>query len=117
VTTLLGRRRYIPDINSANYNVRMVAERAAINTPIQGTAADIIKLAMIRVDRRLGDTRAKMLLQVHDELLFEVPPQEIEAAARIVRDEMESAYDMRVRLKVDVKTGRNWSEMVAAKVT
>jgi DNA polymerase-1 len=113
VTTLLGRRRYIPDVNNANYNIRMNAERAAINTPIQGTAADIIKLAMIRVDRRLKNTGAKMLLQVHDELLFEVPPGEVGAVAAIVREEMASAYDTRVRLKVDVKAGTNWSEMEA----
>lgn len=111
VTTLLGRRRYIPEINSSNYNFRMFAERAAINMPIQGTAADIMKLAMIRVHSGLQSTSARMLLQVHDELLFEVAPGEVDKLAAIVRDGMEHAYDLRVPLKVDIKAGPNWSEM------
>jgi DNA polymerase-1 len=111
VETMLGRRRYIPDIHNSNYQIRMFAERAAVNSPIQGTAADIIKLAMIKVDRALRGSRAKMLLQVHDELLFELPPEDVKPIAEIVRREMESAYPMRVHLKVDIKTGRNWTEM------
>lgn len=116
VTTLLGRRRYLPDINSANYNTRMFAERAAINMPIQGTAADIIKLAMVHVDRHLRDTSARMLLQVHDELLFEVSADETDSVGRIVREDMEGAMKTRVRLKVDLKSGRNWSDMDAMSV-
>ncbi len=115
VTTLLGRRRYIPDINSGNRNFRLFAERAAVNMPIQGTAADIIKLAMIRIHRDLktSGVASEMLLQVHDELLFEVPPDELAFVSKLVRDDMEHAYQMRVPIKVDVKAGRNWSEMEA----
>lgn len=111
VTTLLGRRRYIPDINSSNRNIRMMAERAAINTPVQGTAADLIKLAMIKVDRRLRGSRTRMVLQVHDELLFELPENGLFEAAVAVRAEMESVYRTRVRLKVDLSSGSNWADM------
>lgn len=113
VSTLLGRRRYIPDINNSNRNVRMIAERAAVNMPIQGTAADVMKLAMIRVHSELNarKTGAKMLLQVHDELLLEVPRSELDEITRIVRGGMESAYRLSVPLRVDVKMGANWSEM------
>lgn len=113
VTTLLGRRRYIPEINSGNRNVRAFAERAAVNSPIQGTAADIMKLAMIRVASRLKreGSSAKLLLQVHDELLLEVPAQEVEALCKLVSEEMSRAYTLKVPLKVDVKRGPNWSDM------
>jgi len=113
VTTLLGRRRYIPEINSGNRNVRAFAERAAVNSPIQGTAADIMKLAMIRVASRLKreGSSAKLLLQVHDELLLEVPEQDAEALCKLVGEEMSQAYTLKVPLKVDVKRGPNWSDM------
>ncbi|MGQ9523731.1 MAG: DNA polymerase I [Armatimonadota bacterium] len=113
VCTLLGRRRYIPEIKSSNRNTRSFAERAAVNSPIQGTAADIMKLAMIRVDKRLrGDNGlARLLLQVHDELLFEAPSEEAPALCEAVRDEMSRAFPLDVPLKVDVKRGPNWSDM------
>ncbi len=115
VCTLTGRRRYFPDILSSNRNARAMAERAAVNSPIQGTAADIIKRAMIHVARRLeGEANpARMLLQVHDELLFEVPETAMLATAQLVREEMEAAFPLRVPVRVDVKAGRNWKEMEA----
>ncbi|PKB78267.1 MAG: DNA polymerase I [SAR202 cluster bacterium Io17-Chloro-G9] len=117
VETLLGRRRYIPEINASNFNVRGAAERMAINMPIQGTAADIMKLAMIRVQRRLdeGDLRTKMLLQVHDELVFESPRDELEAIQELVFDEMPAALEqyvnLDVSLKVEVKWADTWGDM------
>ena len=109
----MGRRRYLPDINSSNFNVRGGAERMAVNMPIQGTAADIMKLAMIRVHHRLeeDDLRSKMLLQVHDELVFEVPQEELEAIKEVVFDEMPAALDLDVSLKVDIKWGNTWGDM------
>ncbi len=113
VETLCGRRRYVPDINSANFNVRGAAERMAINMPIQGTAADIIKLAMLRVHDRLSreNLRARMLLQVHDELVFEVPREELDALQALVFAEMPAAMNLDVTLKVDAKWGENWGDM------
>ena len=113
VETLMGRRRYLADINSTNFNVRGGAERMAINMPIQGTAADIMKIAMIRVQDRLDrqEMRTKMLLQVHDELVFEVPNDELEALKDLVFDEMPAAMDLDVTLKVDAKWGYNWGDM------
>ena len=113
VETVMGRRRYLPDINASNFNVRGAAERMAINMPIQGTAADIMKLAMIRVHRRLEDEnlQAKMLLQVHDELVFEVPQEELEAIKEVVFDEMPAALELDVTLKVDAKWGPTWGDM------
>ena len=113
VETLLGRRRYLPDIKSPNFNVRGGAERMAINMPIQGTAADIMKLAMIRVQNRLDQEglRTKMLLQVHDELVFEMPKEEIDALKALVFDEMPAAMDLDVTLKVDAKWGPTWGDM------
>ena len=113
VETLLGRRRYLPDINSSNFNVRGGAERMAINMPIQGTAADIMKLAMIRVQNRLDEEglRTKMLLQVHDELVFEMPKDEMDALKELVFDEMPAAMDLDVTLKVDAKWGPTWGDM------
>jgi DNA polymerase-1 len=113
VTTLLGRRRYIPEINTPNYQIRSQAERTAINMPIQGTAADIIKVAMIRIDRALLDRglRARMLLQVHDELVFEVPEGELDDVRPLVVGLMESAFPMTVPLKVETSTGQNWEEL------
>ncbi|MEW6510345.1 MAG: DNA polymerase I [Bacteroidota bacterium] len=112
VATLTGRRRYLPDITSRNQNIRGNAERQAINMPIQGTAADLIKLAMIRLDdaiRRKG-LRSRMLLQVHDELLLEVPKGEMNEAEDLVRGTMQNAMQLSVPLKVDVGTGSNWLE-------
>lgn len=110
VTTLLHRRRYLPDIRSSNFNLRSFAERTAMNTPIQGTAADIIKLAMIRMMDRLEQEklRSRMLLQVHDELVFEVPEEELAIMQRIVPEVMEEALQLDVPLKVDVHYGRTW---------
>ncbi|MDO4280647.1 MAG: DNA polymerase I [Peptococcaceae bacterium] len=113
VTTMLGRRRYIKDINSRNRNLRQFAERTAVNSPIQGTAADIIKLAMLRCDQAIrdNDINAKMLLQVHDELIFEVSKEDAMSLGQIVRECMEGAVKLNVPLKVDLKAGFNWQEM------
>ncbi|MEE2948927.1 MAG: DNA polymerase I [Chloroflexota bacterium] len=113
VETLLGRRRYLPDINSSNFNVRGGAERMAINMPIQGTAADIMKLAMIKVQKRLEEEglQTKMLLQVHDELVFETPKYEMESLKELVFDEMPGAMNLDVILKVDAKWGPTWGDM------
>jgi len=110
VTTLLHRRRYLPDIRSSNFNLRSFAERTAMNTPIQGTAADIIKLAMIRMQDKLEQQglQSRMLLQVHDELVFEVPESELEIMQQIVPEVMEHALELDVPLKVDVHYGRTW---------
>ncbi len=110
--TLFGRRRPIADINSPNPNARGFAERTAINTPLQGTAADLIKLAMIRIDQELQARRWRtvMLLQVHDELLFESPPEEVEEAAAMVRREMENVYRLEVPLVVETGIGPNWRD-------
>ncbi|MFH1624909.1 MAG: DNA polymerase I [Pseudomonadota bacterium] len=112
VTTLLNRRRYLPEINSKNPTVKQFTERTAINTPIQGSAADLIKAAMINISRRLSERRlsAKMIMQVHDELVFEVPDGEIAKVAEMVKEEMERVMELRVPLKVDVGIGKNWSE-------
>ncbi len=115
VTTLLGRRREIPELRASNPNLRQAGERMAINMPIQGTAADIVKIAMIRLDRRLreGGFRSRMLLQVHDELVLEVPRGEVDAIAPVVRETMETALPLDVPLDVDVRVGDDWQEMVA----
>jgi len=112
VTTLLGRRRYLPEINSSNQMARNAAERTAINTPIQGTAADLIKVAMIQIHRRLKDLNlsTKMIMQVHDELVFECPEGELERASGIIREGMEGVMDCSVPLKVSITHGRNWNE-------
>ena len=113
VETLMGRRRYLLEINSSNFNTRGGAERMAINMPIQGTAADIMKLAMVRVQRRLDaeEMRTRMLLQVHDELVFETPREEMDALKDLVFDEMPAAMDLDVTLKVDAKWADNWGDM------
>lgn len=112
VATLTGRRRYLPDINSRNQNIRGNAERQAINMPVQGTAADMIKIAMIRLDGSIREMklRSRMLLQVHDELVFEVPRGEEKKMTRLVTDGMQDAMPLTVPIKVDVGTGRNWLE-------
>ncbi len=110
VSTLWGRRRYLPELNSSNGMLRAFGERVARNMPIQGTAADIIKIAMVRVYNRLKDEKmeAKLILQVHDELIVEAPEEETEKAAKILSEEMENACQMKVRLRADVNTGRTW---------
>jgi DNA polymerase-1 len=111
--TVFGRRRYLPSIHSTNFQVRSAAEREAINMPIQGTAADIIKLAMIRVDEEMRERQlqSRMILQVHDELIFESPADEIDDMTELACRIMPASLEMRVPLKVDVKKGRNWGEM------
>jgi DNA polymerase-1 len=113
VTTLLGRRRYIPDIKSRVRAVREFAERTAINTPIQGTAADIIKLAMIEVDSNIQaeKTSCRLLLQVHDELIIEASEKEIKRISIMVKETMENVMDLAVPLKVDIRWGVNWAEL------
>jgi len=112
VTTILNRRRYLPDITSSNFNIRSFAERTAMNTPIQGSAADIIKKAMIDMDARLKkeNMQAKLLLQVHDELIFEAPKEEIALLEKIVPEVMEHAIELTVPLKVDFNHGATWYE-------
>ena len=113
VSTLFGRRRYMPELRSRNGGLRQQAERMAINAPVQGTAADIIKVAMNRLWRQLRESgyRSKLLLQVHDELLFEVPVSELQAVGELVCKTMESAIELSVPLVVEVKYGKNWGEM------
>jgi len=113
VKTMFGRSRPIPDINSKNANMRGFAERTAVNTPLQGTAADLIKLAMIRIDEELGKQklRSRMLLQVHDELVFEVPTAEIETMRGLVREKMENVHALNVPLLVELGVGPNWRDV------
>jgi DNA polymerase-1 len=113
VRTLFGRIRPIPDINSRNANMRGFAERTAVNTPLQGTAADVIKLAMIKIDAELsrGKLRSRMTLQVHDELVFEVPEQEVATMRDLVREHMQNVYPFRVPLVVDIGVGQNWRDL------
>ena len=108
VETLFGRRRYIPEIRSRNPGIRGYGERTATNSPIQGSAADLIKVSMIRLHERLAGTGARMLLQVHDELLIEAPESDVEAIGRTVREEMEGAIELTVPLRVDLGIGRSW---------
>jgi DNA polymerase-1 len=113
VRTVFGRVRPIPDIQSRNANLRGFAERTAVNTPLQGTAADLIKLAMIRIDKRLASEKLKtaMTLQVHDELLFDVPEDEVETVSKLVKDEMEGVIELKVPLIADCGVGLNWRDM------
>jgi DNA polymerase-1 len=112
VETIFGRRRYLPDITSKNGTVRALAERNAINAPIQGTSADIIKLAMINVDRRLRKEglASRMVLQIHDELVFDAVREEVEVLQRIVKEEMENVTTLSVPLTVECNYGNNWLE-------
>jgi len=110
VTTLLGRRRYIPEIGSSNRQKREFAERTAINTPIQGSAADLIKVVMIDISKELKDKKSKMILQVHDELVFEVHKDELNFVKEMVKDKMENTVDLEVPIKVDINVGENWLE-------
>ncbi|MDO4785115.1 MAG: DNA polymerase, partial [Propionibacteriaceae bacterium] len=110
--TMLGRRRYLPDLNSSNRQRREMAERAALNAPIQGSAADVIKVAMLDVDSGLEQAglASRMLLQVHDELVVEVAPGELAAVTDLVRDKMGHALQLSVPLDVSVGTGRSWHD-------
>ncbi len=113
VTTLLNRRRYLPDIHARNFNLRSFAERTAMNTPIQGSAADIIKIAMIQVFKKLEEQglEAKLILQVHDELIVESPEKEIDQVKTIIRSSMEEAMELKVHLKIDMSQGKNWYDL------
>jgi DNA polymerase-1 len=110
VQTIFNRRRYIPELRDRNFNIRAFGERTAANSPIQGSAADLIKAAMIRIHRALpsGGLEAKMLLQVHDELVFEAPQPELDRLTEVVKHEMEHAAELAVPLVVDVGVGENW---------
>jgi DNA polymerase-1 len=112
VTTIMDRRRYLPELKSGDRNVKAFAQRMAVNTPIQGSAADLIKMAMINLYRRLIDEglKTKMILQVHDELVFEAPENEEERVCAIVKEEMEGVMKLNVPLKVDINSGKNWAE-------
>ncbi len=113
VTTLFGRRRYLPDIHNRNMGLRQFAERQAINAPMQGTAADIIKIAMVKISRQLAKRKlsSTMIMTVHDELVFDVPQEEVKIIVSLVRQEMEGAGDLSMPIKVSVKVGPNWLEM------
>jgi DNA polymerase-1 len=113
VTTLLGRRRYMPALRSSNYMLRSAAEREATNAPMQGSAADIMKLAMVRIDAGLAreEFDARMLLQIHDELIFEVHRSQLHEVANLVRSEMENVVKLSVPLAVTVKVGANWYDV------
>jgi DNA polymerase-1 len=113
VATILGRRRYLPELGSRDAGVRQFAERAAVNTPIQGSAADLIKLAMLEVDRRLREEglEARVLLQVHDELVVEAMSDDSAAVAAVLRAAMEGVWRLAVPLSVEVRTGRTWAEV------
>jgi len=111
-STIMGRRRYLPDLTSDNRQRREMAERMALNAPIQGSAADVIKVAMLRVSAAIKSAglKSRMLLQVHDELIFETAPGELEALTSLVKAEMGAATDLRVPLEVSTGTGRSWAE-------
>jgi len=113
VKTLFGRVRPIPDINSKNFNLRGFAERTAVNTPLQSTAADLIKLAMIRIDAaiRERELQSRMTLQVHDELVFEVPESELDVIRSLVREQMEQVHPLLVPLVVEIGVGKNWRDL------
>lgn len=110
VTTLFGRRRYFPEINSSNVSLRQFAERTAVNTIIQGTAADMIKIAMIEIDREMVDMKSTMIMQVHDELVFDVHAGEVEKMKKLVRDRMENCVQLKVPITVELGVGDNWLE-------
>jgi DNA polymerase-1 len=113
VTTLLHRRRYFPDIQSPTTAIRQASERMAINSPLQGTAADIIKVAMIHIQNRIEELGLliKMVMQVHDELVFEVPEEELQKALPMIQNEMETVMELSVPLKVSIHSGKNWAEV------
>jgi DNA polymerase-1 len=111
--TLLHRRRYLPDIDSPTAAVRQAAERMAVNTPLQGTAADMIKVAMIHIQNRIEEfgLSTKMIMQVHDELVFEVPEGELQKATLMIQKEMETVMDLSVPLKISISSRKNWAEL------
>jgi DNA polymerase-1 len=113
VTTILGRRRYLPFINNKNQALRQFAERQAVNTPLQGSSSDLIKLAMIEIQRKIKEKKLEtmMIIQIHDELLFELPRDEFKEVASLVKDRMENVLKLDVPIKVELKKGRNWLEM------
>jgi len=113
VCTITGRIRYIPDIYSERVQVKNAAERIALNTPIQGSSADIIKTAMINIynEIKIRGYKSQLLLQVHDDLLFEVPVNETDSMISIIRDKMENSVTLSVPMAVDIKAGKNWGEM------
>jgi DNA polymerase-1 len=115
--TLMGRRRYIPEIKSPNYQIRSSGERMAINMPVQGTASDIIKVAMNRIDEEITERKlsSRMILQVHDELIFEGPRAEIDEIRDMCLRVMPKSLDLVVPLNVDIKTGKNWGELEVAR--
>lgn len=110
VETLFNRRRYIPELKSSNYNVRQFGSRIALNTPIQGTAADIMKIAMINVNKKLKQNKmkSKIVLQVHDEMMIEAPINEKEEVKKILKDSMENAIKLQIPLKVEISEATNW---------
>jgi len=114
VVTILGRRRYIPEINNKNQGIRQFAQRQAINTPIQGSASDLIKLAMVKIYGQIREQnlRTQMILQIHDELVFDAPSQELGTLIRLVKNRMENVLKLDVPIKVDIKIGKNWSRML-----
>jgi DNA polymerase-1 len=110
---MFGRRRYLPELKSDNFRIRQMGERMALNAPIQGAAADIIKMAMVELDRLLAPMESTMLLQIHDELVLEVPPEEMTAATDMMISAMESVVELSVPLRVDVSSGANLAECKA----
>jgi DNA polymerase-1 len=112
VTTILGRRRYVPEVNSQDMRMRQFAERTAINTPIQGSAADIIKVAMISIQEKIAKEElfSRMILQVHDELVFDVPKDELKDLYNIVKDRMENVIKLKVPVEAHIEVGKNWLE-------
>ena len=112
VETLLGRRRYLPEINSGVQMIRAAAERMAVNAPIQGTAADLLKMAMIAIDKKLPEIspKSKMILTVHDEVVLEVPDAEIDKVGKFVKDTMENIYQLKVPTKAEVHSAKNWGD-------
>ena len=110
VSTLMGRRRYLPELSDRSYNIRQFGERAAMNSPIQGTAADIIKLAMVRADEALkkAGMRARLILQVHDEIIVEAPEEEAQAVQSLLKEIMEGVMQLSVPLTAEVNAGRSW---------
>jgi DNA polymerase-1 len=112
VTTLFGRRRYLPELGSSNHNIRSFGERAAMNTPLQGTAADVIKLAMVNIFKRLKaeELEARLVLQVHDELIVECPEREADKVKTILTEEMEQAVTLSVPLTAEAHAGKSWAD-------
>ncbi|MDD2752881.1 MAG: DNA polymerase I, partial [Candidatus Omnitrophica bacterium] len=117
VTTILGRRRYLPEIHNKNLNIRQLAQRQAVNTPIQGSASDLIKLAMVDIHREIKKQRlkSKMLIQIHDELVFEVPQDELQISSALVKERMENVLKLDVPIRVSIKKGKNWQDMEEVK--